>query len=173
VAALLALMLAQLLYGWRTDGMTGDEVVYIGAGYRHLHGDFSLNPEQPPLAKLLGALPLLGMPLQVPEVRPTDDQDGWSHRFVHEANRGVPLLVRARVPAILMCLGLALLIWIWARLAAGPLAGLVALTAAAFQPSFLAHGHLVTTDLPGAFTTLLASFAFWRYLERPAAGRSR
>src|SRR5215208_5977944 len=109
-------MLAQLAYGWRTDGMTGDEGVYIGAGYRHLHGDFRLNPEQPPLAKLVGALPLLGMGLRVPVVLPTDDQDGWSHRFVHEANRGASLLARARLPVIVLSLALALLIWTWARL---------------------------------------------------------
>jgi 4-amino-4-deoxy-L-arabinose transferase-like glycosyltransferase len=50
---------------------------------------------------------------------------------------------------------------------AGPGAGLVALALAAFHPSLLAHGHLLTTDLPGAVTMVASSWAFWRWSRSP------
>jgi hypothetical protein len=168
VFGLLAILLGQLLYGLRTDGMTGDEIVYIGAGYRHLHGDFTINSEQPPLAKVLGAMPLLTLGLTVPQPLPGEDQDGWSYRFVHEANRAAPILPLARAPIVVLTVALAGLIWAWARRLAGPGAGIGALALVTFQPSVLAHGHLITTDLAGAFAVLLASWLLWRYFDRPS-----
>lgn len=172
VTGVLLVLLAQLVYGLRTDGVTDDEPVYIGAGYRHLHGDFGINPEQPPVAKLLVAAPLLTLDLELPEHRPSDDQDGWAYRFVHEANREAPIVARARVPIVLLTLVVAAVLWHWARRVAGPAAGLLALTLAAFQPALLAHGHLATTDLPGAAAMVLASWLFWRFLEAPSLGRA-
>jgi hypothetical protein len=167
-AGLFLALLGQLVYGLRTDGLTDDESVYIGAGYRHLHGDFSINPEQPPMAKLLGALPLLTMDLRRPDVRAGEDQCGWSYRFIHELNRSAPILARARMVPIAVTLALAALLWWWACGVGGPAAGVLALALAAFQPAFLAHGHLVATDLPSAAAMLAASYAFWRYLAAPS-----
>jgi len=170
--ALLAVLLLQLVWGLRTDGMTDDELVYIGAGYRHVHGDFRINPEQPPLAKLLGAAALLGLDLVSPAPQKEEDQCGWSYRFIHAANRQAPLVSRARLPVIVLMLGLAVAIGQWARVVGGPGAGLLALALAAFQPAFLAHGHLITTDLPGAAAMLAASWALWWFLRAPSLARA-
>ena len=49
------------------ESLTWDEGDHIFAGYMtwKTH-DYGLNPEHPPLMKLLGTLPLLGLPLKVP-----------------------------------------------------------------------------------------------------------
>ena len=169
-AGLLLVLAAQLFYGLWTDGMTDDESVYIGAGYRHLHGDFEINPEQPPLAKMLGALPLLALRPARPAELPGDDQCGWAYRFFHQANRDLPLLAWARVPIVFLTIGLAFLLWLWAREAGGSGAGLLALVIVTFHPAILAHGHLVTTDLAAAFWMLLASWLYWRFLRQPSLG---
>jgi len=163
---------AQLAIGLLGDGLTIDEVVYIASGYRHLTAlDFRSNPEQPPFAKMWGALPLLALPIQVPAWRP-GDQWGWSYRFVHQANPAGRVIAWARAPAVVLTLGLAVALWAWARSSRGPAAGLIALVLAAFHTSLLAHGHLLTTDMPGALTMLVASWAFWRWSQAPSPGRA-
>ncbi len=54
VVGLFCILLAQLCYGLMTDGVTSDEATYIGAGYRHLHGDFRVDPDHPPTWKPRG-----------------------------------------------------------------------------------------------------------------------
>src|SRR5712675_338752 len=67
---LLAALVLQLILSVSRDSPTWDEGDHIFAGYRSLtHKDFGLNPEHPPVVKMLAAAPLLSMPLKVPEVR--------------------------------------------------------------------------------------------------------
>ena len=167
-AALLAAMALQLAIAIGTDGMTVDEMPYIGCGYRHLfYSDFRMNPEQPPLAKMLAALPLALLRPAEPEPPVGDDQIGWPDRFLHDLNRDRPMLRFARVPIALAALLLAALVRHVARGLYGPEAGLFALALAAFHPSLLAHGHLATTDLLSALTFFAASWAFWEWSRSP------
>src|SRR6202042_2939960 len=62
-----------LLFGWqlastvRQESLTWDEGDHIFAGYMSWKThDFGFNPEHPPLMKLLGTLPLLGLQMHVP-----------------------------------------------------------------------------------------------------------
>jgi 4-amino-4-deoxy-L-arabinose transferase-like glycosyltransferase len=170
VGALLAALVLQLAYGLATDGATADELTYLGAGFRHWHGDFRIDPDHPPLAKLIGAAPLPFFGPTMTGTRPDDDQDGWAYRFFHDDNRDRPLLRAARVSAIVVALLLALLVYAWARQSAA--AALVALFAVVFQPGFLAHGHLATTDMICALTMVATSWAYARFEDRPSAGRA-
>ena len=170
VAALLAVLAAQLAHGLRADGLTNDEVLYIAAGWRHLTlRDHSLNPTHPPLASEVAALGLLPLAPRTPAWSDGDDPLSYSYRFVHVENDASAVIPRARAPVALMTLALALLCWAWAREAGGPAAGLAALALFCFHPSLLAHGHLATTDLPAAFWMLVASWLFWRWCRRPSA----
>ena len=77
-------------------------------------GDFGLNPEHPPLVKMLAALPLLSMDLKVPPLQ--------QREFKHEAffngkefvfgNDADTLLFRARMAASLLTVLLALLVFL-------------------------------------------------------------
>jgi 4-amino-4-deoxy-L-arabinose transferase-like glycosyltransferase len=169
VALLLAVMAVALVVGARTDGITVDEPVYISAGYRHLTArDYRLNPEAPPLAKMLAALPLLPLGLHTPGA---PGEWGWIHRFFHE-NSASRIIGWARVPAIILSLFLAAIVWAWARAELGPQAALAALALTVFHPSLLAHGHLATTDVPSALTFVGTSWAFRRWLLAPTLGRA-
>jgi 4-amino-4-deoxy-L-arabinose transferase-like glycosyltransferase len=171
VILLFAVLLAELSWAVVSDGLTIDEVVYIGAGHAHLSaGDFRLNPEQPPLAKLLGAVGLVGVkaPVGVGE-----GEWGYGYAFVNRsALPASTVIARSRMGNVLLTLGLALAVWAWTRSSYGPEAGLVALVLVVFHPSLLAHGHLDTTDLPGALTMFVGSWAYWAWSERPSAWRA-
>lgn len=66
-AALLVVFAAELLLSVRHQSKTVDEAAHLYAGYEHWEAhDFGVNPEHPPLVKLVAALPLLGMHLQQP-----------------------------------------------------------------------------------------------------------
>lgn len=173
VAGLLAVLAAQLAHGLRADGLTNDEVLYVAAGWRHLAlRDHGLNPTHPPLASELAAAGLLGLGPRTPPWRDGDDPLAYSYRFVHVENDASALIPRARAPIALVALALALLCWAWAREACGPAAGIIALALACFHPTFLAHGHLATTDVPAAFAMLATSWLFWRWCRRPDAVRT-
>ena len=169
VLTLLAAMVGQLAFALVRDGLTYDELVYIACGYKHLvEGDFRLSRNHPPLAKLLIAAPLVPLGLSIPDLRPDDHLWSWSSRFVHEANDANRIIWRARIPNAVLAVALALLVWAWSRTSHGPAAGACALFLTAFHPSLLAHGHLATTDMPGALTVVVASWAFWHWLRRPS-----
>jgi len=171
VLLLVGVMAGLLLAGRGGDGMTNDEIIYIAAGYRHLTAsDYRLNPNQPPLGKLVIATALVGRPWRVPPLAHGRDEMEWAYRFVHVENSASALLRRARLPIVLVTLLLALLAWAWARQAAGPGQALLALALVAVHPSLLAHGHLATTDVTAAAAMLLASWACWRWCRRPRVG---
>jgi hypothetical protein len=170
VLSLCAVLVLELGFAIRADGLTDDEVLYIPAGYRQLiASDYRVNPTSPPLASTLAALGLLGAGVKDPELRPGEPEIAWAYRFVQEANDPAIVIARSRIPVAVLTVGLCVLLWAWAREVRGPAAGLLALTLAVFHPSLLAHGHLATTDLPAAFLILLGSWAFWRWSQAPGA----
>src|ERR1035437_2363320 len=122
------------------------------AGYMMWHaGDYGLNPEHPPLVKLLATLPLLGDKLWVPPLQGRDfkteaymDGRDWLARNDGASHR---LVFRMRLAARLLALLLSLLIFFATREWFGTSPALIALTLAVFDPNLLAHTALVTTDI--------------------------
>ena len=150
VAVFVALAVSSL---WR-DSQTSDEAIHIAAGYAHLtRADFAINPEHPPLAKEIAALPLLFMGVRLP----TDDPV-WAeaHRsgfqlplgesFLHHNTVAFPAILRAtRLPIVALGALLCLTIFLFSRSLFGDQGALLSLALAAFCPNLLAHAHLVTT----------------------------
>jgi hypothetical protein len=174
VVALLSAMAVQLALYASRQSQTWDEGDHIYAGYRSWKdADFGLNPEHPPLVKLLATVPLLAMSLDVPPL-----QDRY---FKHEAflggrdfvygNDADTIHARARVGPALLTLALALTAFLAGREMFGTGAGLLALGLLAFDPNLLAHGALVTTDVGFSLFTLAAVYAFYRYVKAPSAAR--
>ncbi len=161
-------------------GLTNDEIVHIPAGYRSLTtGDFRLNNEQPSLPKLLAALPLLPLRLNMPSVpataweTPPDRTTTWAQAF-WSANQAQFALIAflARIPAIGLTLLLGWLLFAWGRVLLGPTAALLALLLYTTEPTILAHGRIVHTDLPAAFGLLLGAVATHHYLTAPSFRRA-
>src|SRR5512138_592303 len=70
VALLLLILIGQLAYSVSQESLSWDEGDHIFAGYMSLkHHDFGLNPEHPPLVKMVAATPLQGMNLREPQLQ--------------------------------------------------------------------------------------------------------
>jgi hypothetical protein len=159
----------------RAHSATFDEGTHLPAGYTYLaFGDHRLNPEQPPLVKLLAAAPLL--PLH--PVFKTDDL-AWSEgrqwelgrRFLYRWNDARELLFRGRLPIVMLGAALGVAVFLWARGLVGRAAAALAFFLCVLSPDVLAHGQLVTTDLAFALFTLLAVALFERATARISPGR--
>ena len=174
VVLLLLLLEAQLLYSVKHESLTFDEGDHIFAGYMSLkHQDFGLNPEHPPLVKMLAAAPLLRMNLHEPELqnRYFKTEAYLSGRDFIFQNDHESVIFRARMAASFFALLVALLAFLTAREIFGTGAGFIALILIVFEPNFLAHGALVTTDTGAAAALLASIYAFYRYVKSPSWGR--
>jgi len=174
VISLLATLVLQLTLSVSRESPSWDEGDHIFAGYQSLtHMDFGLNPEHPPVVKMLAAAPLLSMPLKVPEVR--------NRSFMHEAfldgkeflfsNDVDAMMFRARMTASILTVLLALLVFLATREFFGTGAAFIALTLIAFEPNLLAHGARVTTDAGLSCFMFATIYAFYRYVKAPSAWR--
>jgi 4-amino-4-deoxy-L-arabinose transferase-like glycosyltransferase len=78
----------------------------------------------------------------------------------------------ARLPMIALTLGLGLLLFVFARELFGDRAALLALFLFALEPTVLAHGRVVQTDIPAAFGLLLSIYTLYRYFRGPTWQRA-
>ena len=176
--ALLALMGAQMLFVIRQKSITVDEWVLIPAGFYHLTaGDFRPVHEHPPVAKVLGAAPLVALGAEAPPVAAgAHDYAYFLGRFEEfwrmNAGRLDYLCFWARVPAVALTLVLGALVFVFARRHWGARAALFAVALFALEPTVLAHGRVVQTDVPSALALLLFAFALYEYLKAPTPARA-
>ncbi len=168
---LLAVLAGEEWLSIRHLSITVDEGAHTYAGYQHWRKrDFGVNPEHPPLVKLAATAPLLSLQLQQPHPPPinfmVEQYVGGSQLYT--TNDGEQILTRARRAASVFTLLLALLVFAASyEIFGGPVA-LVALSLFTFEPTLLAHGALITTDM-GVACFLFASFyTFYRFLKRPS-----
>ena len=179
-AALLLLMAANLFAAISRKSITNDEIVHIPAGYYHLvAGEFQLNNEHPPLIKMWAALPLLFVQPDEPPPPNTADENfmertwGFHARF-WQANRDhfAAITFWPRVMMIPISLALGALIFVFARKLFGETAAVIAVALYVIEPTVLAHGRVVHTDLPAAFVYLLFFFMLHYYAEAPGPRRA-
>ncbi|MEP6741219.1 MAG: glycosyltransferase family 39 protein [bacterium] len=171
-AALLVLMAVNLFAQISRKSITNDELVHIPAGYYHLvAGQFQLNNEHPPLVKMWAALPLLF--IQPNEAQPTPgevagnfSEETWKYLEQFWPNNRAhfeAISFWARAMMIPITLGLGILIFVYARDLFGARAAVLAVALYTLEPTVLAHGRLVHTDLPAAFAFLLFFFVLRYY----------
>jgi len=150
--------------------MTFDECAHLYAGYQHWTArDFGVNPEHPPLVKLVAALPLLSMKIKPPNPPRfffLPEQYAGGDQMLAE-NGNYRLLTPARKAASFFTFALALLILAAGWEMFGPPVGLLGLALFTFEPTILAHGALVTMDIGVACCIFAAVYAFYRYLKQP------
>jgi hypothetical protein len=171
LAAAVALQAGLAIDSLQGNSATFDEGAHLPAGWTHLAlGDHRLNPEQPPLVKLLAAAPLL---LAHPVVRTDDrawlDARQWEfgRRFLYRWNDADRLLFLGRLPIVALASLLVAAVFVVAWRRFGALAAVAAALLAALSPDVLAHGSLITTDLGFALFFFLACVLFCRLLDRP------
>jgi hypothetical protein len=174
VALLLTVMAAELALSARQQSQTIDEAAHIFAGYRYWKNfDFGANPEHPPLVKLVATIPLLRLSLRVPSIpdghfKAVEYQTGHDFLYGNDANT---LLWRTRMAAAVFTICLGLTVFLLAYSMWGEVPAFLALTLLVFEPNFLAHGALVTTDVGVTFGFVLGIGSFYFYLKKPSAPR--
>ena len=166
-----ALFSSKGAFGIPGDSGTVDEIAHIPSGYSYVkYLDFRLNPEHPPVAKALA-----GIPLAIQD-NIHGLKDDWSWNGINQWESGWYLLYEAgndpaivlfwaRLPMMLLMIGLGIFLYKWATELYGKKIGLISLAIFAFYPDIIAHGRLVTTDIAAAFGYLITIYYFDKALK--------
>jgi hypothetical protein len=161
------------------DSLTFDEVAHIPAGYSYvtLH-DYRLNPEHPPLLKVLSGLFLLPLDLTFDvydkefwtETYNTGEYGQWEagRYLLHHAGNNTDLIVFfARMPIVILSICFGIFLFFWGKKLGGIITGLLTLIFYAFDPNILGHNHYVTTDIGIAAAIGIALYFFLQFLKKP------
>jgi Dolichyl-phosphate-mannose-protein mannosyltransferase len=178
-AVLTGAFLWQMLAVTNREVITNDEGFHTYAGYRYWQcADFGVNPEHPPLAKMVAGLVLQIAKIPAPSgpcpVVSTAKGSGYadSAEWLYSStgpstaakiDRVIPLARRGMATFALL---LAVTAFFFTRRMFGDLSALVGLALIAFEPTLVAHGSLVTTDMALSATSLLAVASFFLFHRR-------
>ena len=154
--ALLAVLLLTQMTSLHHKGLTTDEPLHYEYGYRVLNGaperTSALNSSTMPFSSVHAMTSInlaifartAGLPLDT----------SWSGQ-----------ITRGRYATIALSLLLALYVLKWSYELYGRKGALLSLSLYVFDPNLLAHGQLVTADLPAALMTTMALYHFWHFLK--------
>jgi len=197
VFSLLALHATLAVSSLVRENPTVDEVAHMPAGISYWQkGTFKLYHHNPPLIKLVAALPVvwshprtaaslssiglvnddravLDLYQMLCWTSPAPDQSSFGYYFsLINADRYFELFTRARLlmPAFSVLGGL--VVFLWSRRLYGPAGGLLSLALWCLCPNILAHARLVTTDVGATALGVAATYVFWLYLQRPTWRRA-
>jgi hypothetical protein len=163
-----------------------DEPPHIAAGLSYFvtHEIFRANPQHPPLLKELSGLSLMAGGIRWPH---SPDADYLVHgddparvfgldwpigNDLIRQNGPDRVLLRARLPMVLVAALLVVVLFLWGRQLFGARAAAAAVFVCVLDPTLLAHGHFVTTDVGAAAFILCALYALWNWIQRPHWSRA-
>lgn len=171
VAGLLLLHAGLLGFGATRHSPTLDEPTHLTAGvYFWQFGRFDLDRGDPPLTGLVAALPVLA-------ARPATDWSSVPNTYT--VAKQFVIANQPRIGRLVMlgrwaCISFSVLggyiCFRWACRLYGTVGGLAALSVWCFSPLALAHGQLLTGDMPATALGIAAFYLYWRWLKRPSWG---
>jgi hypothetical protein len=169
---------------------TIDEVPHISSGYYYLtENKMFLNPEHPPLAKVIPAFPLLFLDLEAPDISERIEGDGkygdfnefyksaelannqwkWGELFIyHPQNNPVEIVFWARFGTVFANTILLLVLYFTLKLNFRVKVGLVSIFIIAFSTFFLGHATLANTDVISALLQIIALIWFGGLMQNLA-----
>jgi hypothetical protein len=152
------------------ESVTVDEFYHLPSGYSYLKtGTFRLGSNNPPLAKMLAAVPLLLRNVEFPKTASLEEGNAWAYGddFMSRHKRDYIRIFRdARFVILLIGVLGGCFVFLWAKELYGPPAAWLALFLYALCPNFLAHSHLVTTDVPASTFFIAALYFLFRWTGR-------
>lgn len=171
---LIAIQASLLAFSATRHTPTHLEPAFLAAGLSHWEfGRFELYRVNPPLVRMVAALPVLAV----------DHKTDWSYFFDGPGSRSefptgmafvktnglrtIPLIFYARWACIPFSLIGAYFAYRWSSELYGRPAGLITLTLYIFEPNLLAHGELITPDAACTAFTIMAGYLYWKWLKRP------
>ncbi|HQU85062.1 MAG TPA: glycosyltransferase family 39 protein, partial [Pyrinomonadaceae bacterium] len=163
-----------LVYQAVGTSATVDEPAHILAGHRHLQcGDFGINPEHPPMLKMVSALPLAFQNWKEPPLecgsRLTTKIELFLYGPKFVVQNGIDeTVIPARLAASLFGILLAVFLFaaVWRMF--GQFEALTALAIFAFEPNIIANTPMVTTDLVISATSFAAVVAVYYFCRKPS-----
>ncbi|NVB37562.1 hypothetical protein G6O69_06940 [Pseudenhygromyxa sp. WMMC2535] len=93
------------------------------------------------------------------------------HYFTHDFQRAEAELTTSRRVMMAITLAFALFFYLWTERRYGWTTGILSLALLVFQPTLIAHGRLVTTDIPAMAAVFLSLAATIAWIERPGWAR--
>ncbi len=173
VTGLLGLFAALLISSAYTSSPTADEPLHLVRGLSYWWtGDSRLSYAHPPLVNALETLPV-ALTAEPYDFRA---EPSWIRGEVEKVNkaylaadygRARAQIIASRWIAILFALLLAVYVYSFCQAFFGWPTAVTALAAICLNPTIIAHGHLITTDIPAALAMTVALGEGLRYLTRP------
>lgn len=169
---LLGILATNLFYGAYLKSLITDEPTHLAAGLSYLKNlKFSINPEHPPLMKLLGAtIPYFSGKIVLPQenIKSYFDLCMFIVRSIRLNCSYIDFLtLTARFFPTFFTMLLGFLIYRIAKGFYGEIGGLAALLLFCFEPTFLGHGKLLHTDVGATLFYLLYFYALYRIYLSP------
>jgi hypothetical protein len=169
IAVLTLVALVRVATTHRVFSEVLDEPAHLAAGFQWLHGSYTIDASHPPLARVLGALPLWLADFPLPQ---TDQMVAFGNELLYHGDRYHKVLARVRLGNLLL---LAIAIVATAEWARRTFSKSVAIGAAALlmtTPMVLGHAGVLTTDLAALTAIPLALLALHVFLEAPTRKRA-
>ena len=167
------------LTGWSltSKSATWDEPVHLTDGYLSLaKGDYRVDSEHPPFARMWAALPLAfmsGITVDTVTIDRTAshtfasfDLFLFARQFLYVENDADRLLYAARFMVVTLGVLLGVMVFFWVYEWLGYWPAVVALALCLLEPNLVAHSQLVTTDLPVTTFMFGAVYFLWRFARR-------
>jgi hypothetical protein len=173
------LLFALLSFGARQLSFVFDEPSHLTSGYAFLArgATWTISLRGHPL--LVDAWLALPLYLGDPDI-PLETLDGWNRNYLQYVESFAPFLshalersqIVARIPAALLAVLLAAVVYRWGVDLWGKWTGLLALGTLVFDPTFLAHGRLATNDIGVTALGTLGLYLVWRWAQVPTWRRA-
>jgi hypothetical protein len=174
VILLLAVHSALVAYSGYVHSPTVDEPAHLAAGNCHWRlGEFGLYSVNPPLVRMVAALPVLAAGVKTDWSRLRQDPANrpefvvGSDFIAANRERSLFLVMVARWACIPFSWLGGVVCYLWTRRLYGSLAGFLAATLWCFSPNILAPASLITPDLAATALSITACYLFWRWLRHP------
>ena len=145
-----------------------DEPAHVAGGMEWLSGKYRIDPSHPPLARILGALPLWLRGDPMPEGR---TMIGIGLEIVYHGADYVTTLRLMRLGNLVLLVIAILSTAAWARRAFSDNVALIAVALLTTLPPVLAHSGLLTTDAAALAAIPLFLYTLDLYLEKPSMRR--
>jgi ABC-type nitrate/sulfonate/bicarbonate transport system permease component len=149
---------------------TIDECSHLPSGYVNWQGRFDAYRVNPPLVRMVAAVPLL---ISQPDLEFITGVSTGTFRaeyylgfelFHHSGREIVPFFILGRLCCIPFSVCGLYVCYTWTSRMLSKQAGLIAATMWCFCPDFLGHGSLITPDVPAATAGVCLGFALWKWL---------
>lgn len=177
-AACVSVATISSLWAALNESATWDEPYAVASGYSQVvSGDFRLTPENPPLLGLV-VTPALKLLQTAPLTLPAEPIDpaavpNWGTRFFFDVgNRHELMLLLSRMSVMaLTVFAMAMLVRL-AFKSYGARGAWLCAALCAFEPNWIAHGHIAAWDGIATATMTLALVALTQWLEAPSLRRA-